>query len=252
MYTRLWEEYASIEDYFTDTISSLTQNAFNLTMDHALDIPSIASCTTCKFKEDKSNYWTAVLYFKHTNGSFIRVSHSHLSFALPQYTTTGPSNTQSPHRRDGWWDDRLLYPTRRPTSHRFSQGDLTLPLAKIHVVEMTQGFRMITGDPRMRDGLPPDPAIVASWALSFRCWDSQDFYDPSNSFPPGGGQYDTVHLPKKKCNGGIRSNIIFPSYVCVLRSNELIDVNVNPCCRCWNGKDIDPADHTVTIFSPLC
>ena len=33
-----------------------------------------ATCTTCKFKEDASNYWTAVLYFKNPNGSYIRVS----------------------------------------------------------------------------------------------------------------------------------------------------------------------------------
>jgi len=38
-----------------------------------LDPPSVATCTSCLFKEDKSNYWTAVLYFKHPNGSFIRV-----------------------------------------------------------------------------------------------------------------------------------------------------------------------------------
>ena len=38
-----------------------------------LDLPNLASCTTCRFKEDKSNYWTAVMYFKHENGSYFRV-----------------------------------------------------------------------------------------------------------------------------------------------------------------------------------
>jgi hypothetical protein len=42
-------------------------------MDPSLDLPNIATCTTCRFKENKSNYWTAVMYFKHLNGSFIRV-----------------------------------------------------------------------------------------------------------------------------------------------------------------------------------
>ena len=37
------------------------------------DLPAMSSCTTCRFVEDKSNYWTAVMYFKHPNGSFIRV-----------------------------------------------------------------------------------------------------------------------------------------------------------------------------------
>lgn len=46
---------------------------FNLTMDPNLDIGSLATCTTCRFKEDKSNYWTAVMYFKHPNGTYFRV-----------------------------------------------------------------------------------------------------------------------------------------------------------------------------------
>ena len=37
------------------------------------DISSIASCTTCSFDEDFSNYWTANLYFKSSNGSYKRV-----------------------------------------------------------------------------------------------------------------------------------------------------------------------------------
>lgn len=48
---------------------------FNITMDPSIDISKTATCTSCRFKEDKSNYWTAVLYFKHTNGSFIRVKY---------------------------------------------------------------------------------------------------------------------------------------------------------------------------------
>jgi hypothetical protein len=47
---------------------------FNLTMDASLDLPELSTCTTCRFKEDFSNYWTAVMYFKHPNGSYFRVS----------------------------------------------------------------------------------------------------------------------------------------------------------------------------------
>jgi Domain of unknown function (DUF1996) len=42
-------------------------------MDPSLDLPKISTCTSCRFKENKSNYWTAVMYFKHQNGTFIRV-----------------------------------------------------------------------------------------------------------------------------------------------------------------------------------
>ncbi|KAK4114702.1 hypothetical protein N656DRAFT_749231 [Canariomyces notabilis] len=49
-------------------------NAFNVTMDPAMgDIAERATCTTCQFSEDLSNYWTAVLFFKARNGSYHRV-----------------------------------------------------------------------------------------------------------------------------------------------------------------------------------
>ncbi|KAI0002691.1 hypothetical protein F4779DRAFT_603270 [Xylariaceae sp. FL0662B] len=49
-------------------------NAFKPSMDPAsLDIPSEATCTTCTFAEDFSNYWTAVLYFRARNGTYKRV-----------------------------------------------------------------------------------------------------------------------------------------------------------------------------------
>lgn len=46
-------------------------NAFNATMEG--DIAEQASCTTCTFSENFSNYWTAVMFFKHSNGSYKRV-----------------------------------------------------------------------------------------------------------------------------------------------------------------------------------
>lgn len=62
-------------------------NAFNATMQE--DPSTLATCTTCTFSEDFrydsprnilliasnrcSNYWTAAMFFKHTNGSYKRV-----------------------------------------------------------------------------------------------------------------------------------------------------------------------------------
>jgi len=37
------------------------------------DIGEQGTCTTCTFSEDFSNYWTAVLFFKHQNGTYKRV-----------------------------------------------------------------------------------------------------------------------------------------------------------------------------------
>jgi hypothetical protein len=48
-------------------------NAFNATIDPGIDIAQTATCTSCTFSEDLSNYWTAVLYFKARNGSYKRV-----------------------------------------------------------------------------------------------------------------------------------------------------------------------------------
>lgn len=49
-------------------------NALAPRMDHPdLNITATATCTTCTFTEDLSNYWTAVLFFWHRNGSYHRV-----------------------------------------------------------------------------------------------------------------------------------------------------------------------------------
>jgi hypothetical protein len=39
-------------------------NAFNVSMDPSLNLPTTASCTSCTPTEDFSNYWTAVLFFR--------------------------------------------------------------------------------------------------------------------------------------------------------------------------------------------
>jgi len=46
-------------------------NAFSATM--GKDVGDRGTCTTCTFSEDFSNYWTAVMFFKHSNGTYKRV-----------------------------------------------------------------------------------------------------------------------------------------------------------------------------------
>jgi hypothetical protein len=48
-------------------------NSFNVTMDPAEDPAQKSTCTSCSFVQDKSNYWTAVMFFKAKNGTYIRV-----------------------------------------------------------------------------------------------------------------------------------------------------------------------------------
>jgi hypothetical protein len=47
-------------------------NGFNASMTTG-DVAGTASCTTCAFSKDFSNYWTANLYFKAKNGTYKRV-----------------------------------------------------------------------------------------------------------------------------------------------------------------------------------
>lgn len=42
-------------------------------MHPSLNIAATATCTSCQFKEDLSNYWTAVMFFRARNGTYKRV-----------------------------------------------------------------------------------------------------------------------------------------------------------------------------------
>ncbi|KAJ3536620.1 hypothetical protein NMY22_g5956 [Coprinellus aureogranulatus] len=167
-------------------------NAFNLSMDPRDDYSETATCTTCRFKEDKSNYWTAILYFKHSNGSYIRV---------PQKPNHVVGNTNGGHT--------VYYIAGYP------------PFQK--VTAFAKGFRMITGNPMIRVKGDRDLNDVFSHAITFRCWEDDEWLGESNHHAPGIGRWDSVGLPKTFCPGGIRSNIFFPS--------------------CWDGKNLDSPDH---------
>jgi hypothetical protein len=70
-------------------------NSFNITMDPTShDLVKGSTCTSCSFKEDMSNYWTAVLFFKAKNGTFRRV---------PQTGNGGPQG-QLVHKGGGGLD----------------------------------------------------------------------------------------------------------------------------------------------------
>ncbi|KAF5340253.1 hypothetical protein D9611_007777 [Ephemerocybe angulata] len=162
---------------------------FNISMDPNTDIAKTSTCTTCRFKEDKSNYWTAVLFFKHSNGSYIRV---------PQIANGGTGK---------------------------SNGGMTVyyvqPSSGVKFTSFRKGFRMIVGDPMVRSDRHITANSVQSYALTFRCWDGVAGSD--GSWAPGVGPFESVGFPKKKCPGGIRTNIFFPT--------------------CWDGKTLDPPDH---------
>lgn len=78
------------------------------------------------------------------------------------------------------------------------------------------GFRMIAGDPFKRQ--PGDD--FASQAISYACLGNN-----------GGAKPETPGFPNYNCPNGIRAQVFFPS--------------------CWNGKDLDVADHKSHMSYPV-
>lgn len=99
-------------------------NAFNASMTG--DVGERGSCTTCTYTEDFSNYWTAVLFFKHPNGSYKRV---------PQYPNAqlGTEGRDAPDINGGM----TVYYTQKDLG---SNGNKFITAFK-------PGFRMTVGHP---------------------------------------------------------------------------------------------------------
>lgn len=138
-----------------------------------LDPSTEATCTTCDFAEDLSNYWTANLYFKARNGTFQRV---------PQMVNLGLQG------REG------------VTVYYIPPYD-----GKSTVTAFPKGFRMLVGDPglRVQEGQQKQ--------LCHRCFTNKE-QDPFGGAPCI-GEFDTAGLPPKMCGGGIRTTITFPTFV---------------------------------------
>ncbi|OTB07578.1 hypothetical protein M426DRAFT_8576 [Hypoxylon sp. CI-4A] len=99
-------------------------NAFQPNMEG--DIGEQGTCTTCAYTEDFSNYWTAVMYFKHENGSYKRV---------PQYANAqlGYEGHDAPDIKGGM----TIYYTQKDL---YSNGDQ-------YITSFQPGFRMTVGSP---------------------------------------------------------------------------------------------------------
>ncbi|KAK0712017.1 hypothetical protein B0H67DRAFT_493768 [Lasiosphaeris hirsuta] len=150
-------------------------NALAPTMD-ALGQNLTATCTTCTFTEDRSNYWTAVLFFRARNGSFHRVP------------LMGNSGLEA--QRGGM------------TVYYTAPYD-----KKTKVTAFKPGFRMLIGDPSLRT---PSPNKAEHESIAFRC-----FTTPWGPAPPNSGigdpKWDTRQFPKEPCPYGLRVNNFFPT-----------------------------------------
>jgi hypothetical protein len=151
-------------------------DAFNTTM-QVTDIAKQASCTTCGYSEDLSNYWTANLYFKARNGTYKRVP-------------------QVPNRE--LFQDKYTTGTKGGFVVYYVSG------GKGQVTAFKPGFRMLVGDANRRT------AANLKSQTCFRCYTSKNF-GGDNAAPCADGKLDTEALPTGPCPGGIRSNILYPT-----------------------------------------
>jgi hypothetical protein len=147
-------------------------NSFNLTMDSNHDLPSLSTCTSCSFKEDLSNYWTAVMFFKSKNGTYKRV---------PQVGNGGP---QGKLINNGGLD--IYY----------------IPSGK--VTAFKKGFRMLAGSAANTDVKKVSGANICN-----RCWKSNNEATFTGGAPCTGA--DTVEIPADPTCKMIRQTLIFPT-----------------------------------------
>ncbi|KAK3951113.1 hypothetical protein QBC32DRAFT_398985 [Pseudoneurospora amorphoporcata] len=178
-------------------------NGFNVSMPHT-DVSELASCTTCQFSENFSNYWTANLYFKARNGTYKRV---------PQGGAALQFNDQFSTQING---GVLVYyvsadPGKITAFKPPDSGSMQYPRHKT-------GIRMLVGDPNMCSR----PNTKLKRQNCYRCYTGPNFGGDTGA-PCQDDKVDTEALPSKPCPGGIRSNIHFPT--------------------CWDSKNLDSPNH---------
>ncbi|KAK4180947.1 hypothetical protein QBC36DRAFT_383949 [Triangularia setosa] len=138
-------------------------DAFNASMNG--DIGEQGTCTTCTFSEDFSNYWTAVMFFKHANGTYKRVP-------IMQ-------NTALPNGING---GMTVYYTQQDFN---SNGN-------VKITSFPPGFRMVVGNPTTTS----ISGSRANVGLKFVCLENKGTRFPELSdFPtkPCRGGIMTVH-----------------------------------------------------------
>ncbi|KAI1332508.1 hypothetical protein F5Y16DRAFT_394580 [Xylariaceae sp. FL0255] len=147
-------------------------NSLNVTMDPTTHNLTLSTCTSCNFAQDKSNYWTAVMFYKARNGTYKRV---------PQTGSAGP---QGALVNNGGLDVYYI-PSGKTTAFK-------------------PGFRMLAGN-----AANTNASAVSSGNICHRCWTSTDPNTFVGGAPCTGS--DTVEIPSSPSCKMIRQNIIFPA-----------------------------------------
>ncbi|KAK4185502.1 hypothetical protein QBC35DRAFT_465555 [Podospora australis] len=165
-------------------------NAFNATMPFGEDPAAQSTCTTCTFADDFSNYWTGSLFFRSREGKYKKVKQLGVLYFEKA--------------RGGM---KIYY-----FAHINHQTKMRA---------FPPGFRMRTGDPRIRDNTT-FAAAKNSYVESIYYTCLQDGYTRFIN--------ESSHFPTGPCPGGILSTIYF-----------------HPC---WDGVNLDSPDHQSHVAWP--
>ncbi|KAI2467423.1 hypothetical protein F4781DRAFT_423374 [Annulohypoxylon bovei var. microspora] len=167
-------------------------NAFNASMTG--DVGARGTCTTCEMSEDFSNYWTAVLYFKHpTNGSYHRVPVK-ANAALAAGTAGGITIYYTQH--DFTTDDlRNQYITAFPPGFRMTVGSPTtetLDQAKGHIGLRYNCLQSLINRGAEMVDFPDRPCPAGIFAVHHfpACWDGKNLDSPDHQ----SHMYNTITL----------------------------------------------------------
>ncbi|TAQ88826.1 hypothetical protein B7494_g2843 [Chlorociboria aeruginascens] len=152
-------------------------NAFNASIP-STDVSTLASCTTCEFSQDFSNYWTANLYYKARNGTYKRVNQGSAALQFnDNFSTQIGGGTL------------VYYVSAQPGS----------------ITAFKPGFRMLVGDVNQRTA-----NTTLKYQNCYRCYTGPNF-GGDVSAPCQSTTIDTQGFPTAPCLGGIRSNVLFPT-----------------------------------------
>ncbi|TKX24210.1 hypothetical protein C1H76_3573 [Elsinoe australis] len=120
-----------------------------------------------------------------------------------------------------YWTPILYYKNKQGQLQRVKQNGgvlvyyLQRPETNMNLKAFPEGFRMVAGDPFKRNYT----SDFAGTAVNFACLDYNG--------PP---RAETYNLPPTSCPNGVRAQVFFPS--------------------CWDGKNLDSADHKSHMSYP--
>ncbi|GAW17211.1 hypothetical protein ANO14919_066640 [Xylariales sp. No.14919] len=158
-------------------------NGFNATMDPKTDVAERATCTTCTFSEDFSNYWTAVMYLVCISISSLNTSLSVLTFPYKARNGT--------YKRVPQYPNSLLGNIKGGMTVYYIQQDFSSN-GNQKITAFKKGFRMTVGTPLAKDGSNP--------GLRYTC-----LQNVNTRFP------ETAEFPKQACPAGIMAIHHFPA-----------------------------------------